>query len=157
MGGSLWVFSQEEAQIAARYCAFEQTAEKYDLEEHPFASDAFGEVWCKARDGTVWRVTTETFEASDQYQDLESWASKLLANPEDELGVDVLRHWESTNGTLPAGKRLTPSVPFILGGGATLWACPLNELLEFRRYLATQAEDMPDGSRIWLDTEDGGG
>lgn len=154
---SLWVFSQEESQEIAAACDFASTAEKFELEALPFGSDVYGDLWASGLDGRVHRIWTETFEPIEEYASIAAWADTIVKESDPQLGWGMLSDWEGENGELPAGSRLAPKIPFVLGGQyavSNLYSLAFTEILRFRRYFATQIEDLPDGARIWIDTED---
>lgn len=156
-GRALWVFTAKEASEFADRCRLEEIAEKHALGPAPFATDACGDLWWFYKDGTIGRVATETFEPTYSYANIEIWAKELDADQENELGTSLLVRWETENGTLAAGHRLMPKIPIVFGGAydvENFYSIPIIEMLEFRRELASKLDGMPDGAKIWIDTED---
>jgi hypothetical protein len=154
---SLWVFTDEEATAIASACDFSLAAIKFDLVTAPFACDIYGDLWVKRADGTVRKISTESFVAVEDYGSLESWAATIVADSDYELGWSMLSAWESTNGNIKVGERLAPKIPFVFGGEYSvenLYAMPLTEILKFRRHLATQTANIQNGTKVWIDTED---
>jgi hypothetical protein len=122
----------------------------------PFAMDAFGDIFVR-HEGGVLRVNTETGEADDTWIDLECWAKDLTDDPDVVVGMRFLATWEKLNGRIPAGHRLAPRIPFVLGGPYTLdniVSLPIDAILSFRTHLAREIYDLPDGARVLLDTAD---
>jgi hypothetical protein len=83
--------------------------------------------------------------------DIESCAQMLLSDYEVLTGYPLAHQWQKQNGQLPAGKRLLPKVPFVLGGEFVLDNLYLADAVEgmrFRADIASQIKDLPDGGQI---------
>lgn len=118
-----------------------------------FAEDAFGEQFGAGDDGTVRRLNPETGELVLYAPDVGAWAQRILADHRVETGWPLAMEWQEINGPLPAGRRLLPTTPFVLGGEfslGNLWAGDAVEGMRFRAYLAKSIEDVPDGKRVKL-------
>jgi hypothetical protein len=82
---------------------------------------------------------------------LEDWADQLLADYEVLTGYPLARDWQQEHGPLPAGQRLVPKIPFVLGGDfATSNLYPLDAAqgMRVRAELALQLRDLPDGTTV---------
>lgn len=47
---------------------------------------------------------------------MEDWAAAILQDFEFFSGHPLARYWQKAYGALPAGMRLVPTTPFVLGG-----------------------------------------
>lgn len=115
-----------------------------------FAEDAFGNQFC-VHEGRVCAFDAETGELSVLADDLEKWASRLLVEYKVLTGYPLLHEWQEKNGALPAGRRLMPKVPFVLGGDyslANLYSLAAVSAMKSRGNLARQIKGVPDGSQV---------
>lgn len=115
-----------------------------------FAEDIFGGQFCLKRDG-VYTFDPETGGTTFLAADLEGWANAILTDYEVLTGYPLAHEWQSANERLPAGSRLAPKVPFVLGGefsASNLYALDAAESMRLRAGLATQIRDLPDGAQI---------
>lgn len=125
----------------------------------PFAADVFGDFWIVTTSGTVRKVQTETLavDPDDDRSDLNDWARAVLDDPDTEAGERYAFAWQEKHGSIHAGHRLSPSIPFVLGGSYSLdqvHAIHLAELYSFRTDFALQTRDLPDGARVEIDFVD---
>jgi hypothetical protein len=117
-----------------------------------FAEDLFGGQFC-IKDSNIYIFDPETGSLEYMADDIESWAQTLLRDYEVLTGYPLAHQWQKLNGQLPAGKRLLPRVPFVLGGEFVLNNLYLAEAVEgmkFRADIANQIKDLPDGTQIRL-------
>lgn len=115
-----------------------------------FAQDIFGGQFCLKTDG-VYTFDPETGQVTFLAEDLEHWANAILTDYEVLTGYPLAHEWQSVNGRLPAGSRLVPKVPFVLGGEfsvSNLYLLDARESMRMRAGLAIQIRDLPDGSQI---------
>jgi len=117
-----------------------------------FAEDIFGDQFC-LRGGEICRFDAETGEVKPIADSLERWAKCVLDDYELLTGYPLAHEWQSRNGPLPAGKRLMPKIPFVLGGRFELAnLSPIDAVsgMRSRGNLARQIRDLPDGARVEL-------
>lgn len=115
-----------------------------------FAEDVFGGQFC-IKDSKVYTFNPETGSLEYLADDIESCAQMLLSDYEVLTGYPLAHQWQKQNGQLPAGKRLLPKVPFVLGGEFVLDNLYLADAVEgmrFRADIASQIKDLPDGGQI---------
>lgn len=115
-----------------------------------FAEDVFGGQFC-IKDSKVYTFDPETGSLEYLADDIESWVQILLSDYEVLTGYPLAHQWQKQNGRLPAGKRLLPKVPFVLGGEFVLDNLYLADAVEgmrFRADIASQIKDLPDGAQI---------
>ncbi|MFA1028501.1 hypothetical protein ALP10_01178 [Pseudomonas syringae pv. helianthi] len=120
-----------------------------------FAEDVFGGQFC-IKDSKVYAFDPETGSLEYLADDIESWVQLLLSDYEVLTGYPLAHQWQKQNGQLPAGKRLLPKVPFVLGGEFVLDNLYLADAVEgmrFRADVASQIKDLPDGAQIRLNIE----
>lgn len=127
----------------------------YNLEypnEIIFAEDAIGGQFVLTSTG-VSLLDLETNEREFVAPDIESWAKSILDDYEYLAAFTLAHDWQMMHGTLPVGCRLSPNIPFILGGeflATNLKPIPRKELLRFRAHLFEQIRDIPSGSTVTL-------
>lgn len=117
-----------------------------------FAEDVLGVQFALCNDG-IRKFDPETGEFEDFAPNLEKWATKILEDYNYETGYQLAHDWQSQNGSLPAGKRLLPKTPFVLGGTykvENLYAADALQGMMFRADIWRQIRDLPDGSQIKL-------
>lgn len=115
-----------------------------------FAEDAFGNQFC-AREDCIYSFEAETGELNVLADDLEEWARRVLKEYDMLTGYPLLRQWQEKNGALPAGMRLMPKIPFVLGGEyslANLYPLGAVSAMRSRGNLARQIKDLPDGTQV---------
>jgi len=115
-----------------------------------FAEDAFGNQFC-LREGEVFSFDAETGQTDLVGLSIEDWASRLLFDYEFLTGFPLLHDWQVIHGPVPAGSRLLPVVPFVLGGEYSLANLRLAGAvsgMRSRGNLARQICDLPDGAQV---------
>lgn len=115
-----------------------------------FAEDVFGGQFA-FREGRVVSFDPETGHVEDLASNLESWAELLLADYEMLTGYPVAHRWQERQSVLPAGKRLLPKRPFVLGGGfeiENLYALDAVNGMGLRAELAVQIKNLPQGASV---------
>lgn len=117
-----------------------------------FTEDVFGGQFC-IKNSRVYTFDPETGSLEYLADDIEGWVQMLLSDYEVLTGYPLAHQWQKKNGQLPAGKRLLPKVPFVLGGEFVLDNLYLADAVEgmrFRANMASQIKELPDGARIRL-------
>ncbi|WP_315921076.1 hypothetical protein [Mesorhizobium sp. SP-1A] len=117
------------------------------------ALDVFGDFFVRSG-GKIYFIRTETGKIEETWSSYDDWLKAVIDNPDEVVGLEFLLAWEEENGRLPDGHRLTPKVPFILGGTYdfdNIVACPLAHIMQLRTALATQLVDVPDGGRVKIE------
>ncbi|MFY3152456.1 SMI1/KNR4 family protein [Achromobacter xylosoxidans] len=120
-----------------------------------FAEDVFGGQFC-IKDSKVYTFDPETGALEYLADDIENWVKILLSDYEVLTGYPLAHQWQKQNGQLPAGKRLLPKVPFVLGGEFVLDNLYLADAVEgmrFRADIASQIKELPDGAQIRLNID----
>jgi hypothetical protein len=115
-----------------------------------FAEDLFGGQFA-LRDDDVVTFDPETGDVTRLAADLDGWAERLLEDYPLLTGQSLGHDWQALHGRLPAGMRLLPKRPFVLGGGydvANLYALDATRGMRLRGELAVQLRDLPDGAMV---------
>ena len=115
-----------------------------------FAEDALGNQFCLHED-EVLSFDAETGQTDLIGSSIEDWSSRMLFDYEFLTGFPLLHEWQVTHGRVPAGSRLLPVVPFVLGGEysvSNLQVVDAVSGMRSRGDLARQLRDLPDGAQI---------
>lgn len=115
-----------------------------------FAEDAFGNQFC-LREDQVCLFDAETGQAEVIGSTIEDWAGRVLSDYELLTGFPLFHEWQMFHGRVPAGLRLLPVVPFVLGGEYALSNLRVGDAvsgMRARGNLARQIRDLPDGAQI---------
>ena len=115
-----------------------------------FAEDIFGGQFC-IKDSKIYIFDPETGLLDYLADDIESWAKLVINDYEVLTGYSLAHKWQKQYGLLPAGKRLLPKVPFVMGGEFVLdnlYLVDAVEGMKFRANIACQIKDLPDGSQV---------
>jgi hypothetical protein len=115
-----------------------------------FAEDLFGNQFGILR-GTVVSFDAETAEREQVGANLGAWIAELMREHRVITGWPLAHEWQAANGPLPAGKRLVPKQPFVLGGEfavANLKLVDAPVAMRARGALARQIAELPDGAQI---------
>lgn len=121
-----------------------------------FAADVFGGQF-SITDAGVFTFDPETGEVQLLASSLEGWAEQILEDYEVLTGFPVAHEWQVGNGPLPAGQRLVPKQPFVLGGAFSVEnVFPLDALdaMRLRSQVARDIAGLPDGSPVEIDIDD---
>lgn len=119
-----------------------------------FAEDLFG-MQFSIKEGSVMTFDPETGEAEFLAGGLERWAEMVLSD-ESLTGFPIAHSWQLLHGRVPAGMRLIPKRPFVLGGEYSvdnLYLLNAVEGMRLRAEIATQVRYLPDGSVVELEIE----
>jgi hypothetical protein len=117
-----------------------------------FAEDVFGGQFAVGPAG-VSVFDPETGSSKPMASSLEAWARAILDDYAMLTGFPLAHEWQATNGPLRAGRRLLPTIPFVMGGGYTvdnLRDVESVEAMRHRAAIAVQIRDLPDGSKVRL-------
>lgn len=115
-----------------------------------FAEDVFGGQFC-IKDSRVYTFDPETGFLEYLADGIDSWAQVLINDYEVLTGYPLAHQWQIKNGQIPAGKRLLPKLPFILGGEFEIDNLYLADAVKgmiSRANIANQIKDLPDGAKI---------
>lgn len=121
-----------------------------------FAEDIFGVQFCLREDG-VFSFEPETGEFTWLAASLEHWSALILEEYSVLTGYPLAQDWQDQHGALPAGYRLVPKTPFIVGGEFTpdnLQAVRSEDAMRSRAQFAVQIRDLPEGTRIAVSPSD---
>ncbi|HEX4729144.1 MAG TPA: hypothetical protein VH298_15170 [Jatrophihabitans sp.] len=115
-----------------------------------FAEDVFGGQFAITTDEVI-AFDSETGQRTPIAGSLEGWADAVLADYQFQTGYPLAHQWQQQHGALPAGQRLLPKRPFVLGGKYevdNLYAMDAARGMRLRGELAVQIRDLPDGATI---------
>ena len=115
-----------------------------------FAEDVFGNQFC-IKDGVIFLFDAETGDIELCGGSIAEWAQMVLGDYEVLTGFPLAHEWQESYGPLPAGMRLVPIIPFVLGGDFAIDNLHLLDAIEGMRLrgdLAQQIYDLPDGTEI---------
>ena len=120
-----------------------------------FAEDIFGEQFC-IKENEIHTFDPETGKFERMCSNLEQWARNILEEFEFLTGHPIAHEWQAVHGRIPAGKRLVPRVPFVLGGEykpSNLVLMDSERGMRIRGNLARQLIDLPDGTAVRFSIE----
>lgn len=115
-----------------------------------FAEDVFG-IQFAIRDELIYTFDPETGGREVCARSIEEWAGKILDNYDELTGFPLAHQWQMENGRLPAGARLVPKIPLVLGGTFeldNLYAMDAADSMTMRASIAKQIRDLPDGTTV---------
>jgi hypothetical protein len=117
-----------------------------------FAEDVFGVQFC-LRGGAVFTFDPETGRFEMTAKSIDEWFSRIVDDSNTLTGWPIAREWNRIYGPVPRGKRLVPTIPFVLGGELTIANLkPLDAVdgMKFRASIARQIKDLPEGAKVEL-------
>ena len=117
-----------------------------------FAEDVFGVQFCFLRE-KIHTFDPETGTTQNFANNLGEWSKKILDDFNLHTGYPLAHEWQSEHGPLKPGERLLPKIPFVLQGSYTienLYSMDAVEGMKFRASIATQIQQLPDGSKVRL-------
>jgi hypothetical protein len=117
-----------------------------------FAEDVFGDQFC-FKDARIYVFHSETGEVEFMAEDLENWAQIILADYQFWTAYPLAHDWQALHGPLKKGHRLSPKIPFVMGGDYEvdfLYSIDSIEAMRFRASIAMQIRNLPDGSKVKL-------
>lgn len=115
-----------------------------------FAEDIFGGQFCIKQDG-IYLFEPETGRFDFISNDLNQWCDNILKDYNFLTGYSLAHTWQKENGRIPAGYRLMPKIPFVLGGEFSIDNLYMESSLsamKIRANIALQIRDIPDGEQI---------
>src|SRR5262245_23129601 len=121
-----------------------------------FGEDAFGNQFAFEADRIV-RFLAETADREFMADSLEDWLEILTNDPDEELGLWLLREWRIPDRALQPDEHLCPKVPFVAGGpyeSSNLYALDRNQSMVFKGDFAWQTRNVPDGGKVRLKVVD---
>lgn len=128
--------------------------DKYSFIKKPFicfAQDVFGFQFCLTKDGIEF-LDPETGELEYLTSTTSEWFDLILKDYEYLTGFPIAHEWQSNFGkTMNSTMRLTPKVPFVLGGKHDLSNLYVNDvytIINFRSDLAKKIHSLEDGEEI---------
>ena len=117
-----------------------------------FAEDVFGGQFCIKEDG-IYTFDPETGSFDYLAPDINEWCKKILEDYQVLTGYPLANAWQKKYGSIPAGYRLAPKIPFVVGGKYepdNLYLEKSTVAMKARANIALQIRDVPDGSNIQL-------
>lgn len=117
-----------------------------------FAEDVFGGQFCIKEDG-IYTFDPETGAFDYLAPDINEWCKHILEDYEVLTGYPLANAWQKKYGSIPAGYRLVPKIPFVVGGEYepdNLYLEKSTIAMKARATIALQIRDVPDGSNIKL-------
>jgi hypothetical protein len=118
-----------------------------------FAEDAFGNQFGFRPQGGVVRFLAETGEQEQIAGSFVAWLEMVLADPDGELSLWLVKDWLVSGGNLAGNSHLCPKVPFVAQGpfeAANLYNCSRYESMRFKASVANQIRGLPSGTQIRL-------
>ena len=115
-----------------------------------FAEDLFGSQFALCTDGVV-RFEPEQGQHILLCPTLAEWCELILKDYDFHTGFSLAHTWQKENEPLPAGNRLLPKTPFVLGGkykADNLYSSKDVQGMRFCAKLANQIQNIPDGTEI---------
>jgi len=117
-----------------------------------FAEDVFGGQFCIKKDG-IYTFDPETGSFDYLAPDINEWCKNILEDYQVLTGYPLANAWQKKYGSIPAGYRLAPKIPFVVGGKYepdNLYLEKSTVAMKARAHIALQIRDVPDGSNIQL-------
>jgi hypothetical protein len=121
-----------------------------------FAEDIFGNQFA-LEDGRIVRFHAETGDREFMADSFEEWLGTLLADPDEELSLWLLREWKAPGNVVRPNEHLCPKSPFVTGGAfepANLYVLDRTESMTFKGDFAWQVRNVPTGRKIRIKTVD---
>lgn len=118
-----------------------------------FAEDAYGNQFAISK-GEVVLFYSEFAEIEFISKSISEWAEILLSDWRGFTGYELAHDWQCQHRPLREGERLTPKVPFVIGGKyetSNLYAGRSVDVMRFRGSLAQQLANIPDGAPVNLE------
>jgi hypothetical protein len=122
----------------------------------PFAQDAIGDQYL-LRDGTVHWLYAETGDVESLRTGLIEFLEAAQANPDKYLGLQLLRQFLASGGTLQPGELLHVYPPLCTveaKSGVSVTAVPAAERLRFLEQFAEQVRGVSEGGQIEMRVEE---
>ncbi len=119
-----------------------------------FAEDVFGNQFGIDGEAIV-RFDVESGAIEEFAVNIDGWAQKILDDYDFETGYSLGRQWQTQNRPIRLNERLTPKIPFILGGDYSIENLYANDAILIMRFngdLFNQIKNEPEGTCIELTT-----
>ena len=117
-----------------------------------FACDVFGNQFCfDDHTSEIYLFNIETGNRERIAGDFIEWITILKSETDYFTGQSFIIKWEEVMPRLNYYERLTPKMPFVLGGEyhlSNMRVEKLEKILEFNSNIAKQIKDLPDGSLV---------
>lgn len=129
-------------------CSYDDMAEGHLF----FAEDVFGGQF-SIKDERVFTFDPETGEFGSFASSLDEWAERVISDFEVLTGFPLAHNWQKQHGSIPAGSRLTPQRPFILGGEyviENLYVLEASASMRYRADVALQIRNLPEGTSVTI-------
>jgi hypothetical protein len=118
------------------------------------AFDLFAAPYVLTATGSVKKISIETDEIANVFEDLEAWAATLLLDYANETGWPLAHAWQTEQARVLAwNERLVPRQPFVLGGEyetSNLVCVALEDALEGYARMSASLSQLPDGAEVRL-------
>ncbi len=101
----------------------------------------------------VWKLEPESGELELYADSLEQWAARILEDYSYEVAWKLAHDWQQTHGPIPAGMRLLPKQPFVLGGDfvcENMMAVEREIAMQKLGSLHEQIANLPDGEKVQI-------
>jgi hypothetical protein len=121
-----------------------------------FAEDVFGNQFA-LEDGRIVRFHAETGDREFMADSFEEWLNTLMADPDEELSLWLLRDWRAPGNAVRSDQHLCPKLPFITGGAfepSNLYTLDRAESMTFKGDFAWQLRNVPTGGKVRIKTVD---
>jgi len=118
-----------------------------------FAEDVFGGQF-SIRGDEVCSWDPETAKAEPLADSIAGWCDRILDDHDFLTGESLAVRWQEINGPIPAGDRLVPRTPFVLGGdyeADNLIAMTAERGMRIRGQLWQQTKDLEPGTEFRFD------
>ncbi|MFC0181009.1 SMI1/KNR4 family protein [Thorsellia kenyensis] len=117
-----------------------------------FAQDIFGNQF-SLLNNNIHLFNIETGQFEFLAKDFDSFCKLLLTDFNFLTGYSFANSWQVIHGKLPNGKRLSPKIPFVLGGQYdmnNLFLADSVNLMKTNGNIAAQIQNIQDGTKINL-------
>ena len=115
---------------------------------YAFACDVFGNQFV-FKEQKVYYFEIETSEVSLLADNFKMWLEKVVNDCDYYFSPELVHEWQTNNRSLFYEERLTPKIPFILGGEYTisnLYALDFFKAISFSASIAKQVVNLPEGT-----------
>lgn len=117
-----------------------------------FAMDAFGTLYVHTDSGSVVRVTIESPDCDTSWGGLDEWINDILIDHRALTGWPFWYEWAETHGgKIDWRYRLSPKIPFVLGGSyeiENLELLPWVDAFKRQLLIGSTIKGLEDGAQI---------
>lgn len=109
------------------------------------------------KDGLVFTINIETGDTKYVADSFKSFWELVYTDYDLITGRSIMNAWEDKYSTIEMGNRLTPKIPFVIGGEYSpenIYQSEIKSILGFNASLAKQIRDLPDGTPVQLEVVD---